>query len=188
MKKKGKYFLFLCLIWFLVHTTCISWAGLHDKIAKADCLLILGNKVNENGSLSLTLKSRLDKGLELYRNHYAPFIVVSGGLGKEGYYEGTEMKKYLILQGIEEKAVLVDNHGDNTLATARNFETISTEKKFRSVLVVSQFFHISRTALMLRQRGIDTIYHAHATYYEWKDAYSLIREFFGYYKFLIFKY
>jgi vancomycin permeability regulator SanA len=42
------------------------------------------------------LKARLDKTIELYRNHTVKDVLVSGGFGKEGYWEGSEMKKYLL--------------------------------------------------------------------------------------------
>lgn len=47
---------------------------------------------------------------------------------------------------------------------------------FRSAVVVTQFFHLTRSRYALRRAGIDTVYTAHANYFEARDAYSLARE------------
>jgi vancomycin permeability regulator SanA len=181
-KKRILQFLLLFFLWFSIHVILISYDGLRDHIRNADCILILGNKVNENGTLSDRLKARVDKGLELYKLRVSPKIVVSGGLGKEGYYEGTEMKNYLVKNGISESDIIVDNNGVNTMESANSFLSISKEYDFKSVLVVSQFYHISRTKMIFKRKGLSQIFSAHADYYEFRDVYSLIREFFGYYQ------
>ena len=52
----------------------------------ADIAVILGSKVNEDGTLSERLKKRLECGISLYHNGRAKKLMVSGGLGKEGFY------------------------------------------------------------------------------------------------------
>jgi uncharacterized SAM-binding protein YcdF (DUF218 family) len=52
------------------------------------------------------------------------------------------------------------------------------------VIVVSQFYHISRSKLAFRKAGIESVGGAHSKFYELRDVYSLFREFFGYYKYL----
>jgi vancomycin permeability regulator SanA len=42
--------------------------------------------------------------------------------------------------------------------------------------VVTQFFHITRSRYALQRAGIDTVYSAHASYFEARDVYSLARE------------
>jgi vancomycin permeability regulator SanA len=167
--------------WMIIHIAAISIDGLTDDARKSDCILILGNKVNEDGTLSERLKARLDKGLELYKNGLAPEIMVSGGLGKEGFYEGTEMRNYLVKNGIKQEHVIIDNEGNTTLASAINYKKIADEHTFNSVIVVSQFYHISRTKKLLKKQDVTHIYAAHADYFELRDVYSLFREFFAYY-------
>lgn len=151
----------------------------------ADSLLVLGNTVNSNGSLSDRLQARLDKAIQLYHAGTSSTIVVSGGLGKEGHYEGTAMQQYLLRRGIPAAAIVVDNAGNTTQATAQNFTVIAKKRGFSSVIVVSQFFHLSRTKLLLRQQHFAQVYGAHANYYEARDAYALLREFFAYHTYLM---
>jgi vancomycin permeability regulator SanA len=184
--KKGWLISFYFLVaWFLAHTLFIAIDGLTDEVKKADCILILGNTVNEDGSLSPRLQSRVDEGLELYRQGLGRKILVSGGLGKEGYFEGTEMKKYLLGRGVKDGDVIVDNEGNTTLATALNFQRISTKQHWKSVIIVSQFYHITRTKLIVNKTGIYQVYSAHSNYFELRDLYSLCREYAAFYRYLL---
>ncbi|MTI68384.1 MAG: YdcF family protein, partial [Firmicutes bacterium] len=45
--------------------------------------------------------------------------------------------------------------------------------------------HITRTKLAFEKVGIDKVYTAHAKIFEIRDLYSLTREFFAYYKYLV---
>ena len=84
MKKYAKTLIYTFLTWFLLHSLLIVVDGLWDEVQQHTVVVILGNKVHEDGSLSARLQSRMDKGLELYNNGICRQIVVSGGLGKEG--------------------------------------------------------------------------------------------------------
>ncbi|KUG08948.1 hypothetical protein ASU33_09455 [Solirubrum puertoriconensis] len=157
--------------------------GLDDNPQPADCILILGNTVNPNGTLSARLQARLDKGLELYRQKLAPVVMVSGGLGKEGHYEGRAMAAYLEAAGVPADAIIEDNLGNTTRATAQNFAAVAQRQQLGSVLVVSQFYHITRTKMLLKQQGNHQVYGAHADYFELRDMYSLLREIPAYYRY-----
>lgn len=160
----------------LLHAAGISLDALTDRAQPADCLVVPGNTVNPDGSLSPRLKARLDEALRLYRARISPRIFVSGGLGKEGHYEGSVMRRYLVQQGVPDTAVYTDNQGVTTLATAQNFARLAQERHWQSAVVVSQFFHLSRTKLLLRQQGITGVSGSAARYVEARDGYALLRE------------
>jgi vancomycin permeability regulator SanA len=181
-----KYFIIhlIPLIWFVIHITLVTIDGLSDDYTKADVALIYGNKVNETGEMSDRLKARVVKGLELYRSKVVSKIIVSGGLGIEGFYEAQVMKKYLLEKGVPDSLVIVDDEGIDTYASTINYVTLSKIHKISSVVVVSQFYHISRAKMALRRQGVQDVTGAHADYFEWRDNFSLVREFLAYYKYL----
>ncbi|BDS12544.1 YdcF family protein [Aureispira anguillae] len=181
MKQKVKHIIRLLCIVFIIHSILIVGDGLIDEEGYSDIVVILGNKVHEDGSLSLRLKSRMDKGLELYQNQKCQYLVVSGGLGKEGHWEGNVMADYLIQQGVPQKAIIIDNDGNNTAATAQNVRAL--QLPFQSITVVSQYYHISRSKLAFQKVGFAEVKGVHADYFELRDFYSIFREFFGYYKY-----
>ena len=129
--------------------------------------------------------SRLDKAVELYNNHYFNHLIVSGGLGKEGFDEAKVMKDYLIRAGIPENSIIVDSKGNNTLITAQNSKSIMDSKKFQTAMIITQYYHITRTKLAMHKVGVENVYSAHARIFEIRDIYSLSREFLGYYKYLL---
>ncbi|QNK79047.1 YdcF family protein [Winogradskyella sp. PAMC22761] len=181
--KKIKVILILISLWFVIHEVSIIIDGLINEPVKSEYGIIFGNTVNTDGTLSKRLKARTDKGLELYRNSDVKKLFVSGGLGKEGFYEAQIMANYLINNGVLKSDVIIDDHGTNTLLTALNFKKLNSNVK--SVVVITQYYHISRAKLALNKVGFKQVSGASPKYFEIRDIYSLFREFFGYYKYLI---
>lgn len=52
-------------------------------------------------------------------------------------------------------------------------------RKMKSILVVTQYFHVPRARLALQRFGIGRVYAAHAHFFEWRDIYSTMRELAG---------
>jgi vancomycin permeability regulator SanA len=170
--------------WFLIHTTFIVIDGFRNYTEKADVAVVLGNTVNPDGSLSARLKSRVDKALEIYHKKQVSKILVSGGTGKEKQDEALIMKKYLTEAGVPESDIMTDSQGNTTWMTAHNYLNFQKKYGFRSAIVVSQYFHLSRTKLAFRKAGIKSVFSVHADYFEIRDMYSVLREFPGYYQYL----
>ena len=179
--KVFKIILISLITWFLIHTLYIVTDGLCDSGQNADLGVILGSKVNENGTLSERLEKRLETGADLYKKHRVKIILVSGGLGKEGFYEGDKMKEFLISKGVPDSIILVDNKGNNTRLTVQN--TLKYQKKypFKSIIVVSQYFHVTRTKKLFKNVGFHKVTSVSPRYFEWRDLYSIVREFPAYY-------
>ncbi|NML56448.1 YdcF family protein [Chryseobacterium sp. RJ-7-14] len=176
-----KILVFTVAVWFVGHTVFIISDGLSDSRKNADLAVILGNKVNEDGTLSKRLEMRLKTGVQLFKTGRVKQILVSGGLGKEGFYEGDKMKEFLIIQGIPDSLIIVDNLGNNTRATVENTLALRKQIRFKSVIVVSQYFHVSRTKKLFRDQGFENVSSVSPDYFEWRDMYALIREFPAYY-------
>lgn len=185
MKHIAKKITLVFFLIFIVHEIVIITDGLiDDKNLKANVAVVLGSKVNTDGSLSERLKTRLDRGLKLYTDSLVSEIYVSGGLGKEGFYEGSIMADYLISKGVPKHRVKIDNEGINTRSTAVNYRKDYPQET--SAIVVSQYFHISRCKLAFKQVGIKNVKGVHCNYFEWRDPYSAFREFVGFYKYLVY--
>lgn len=184
MQRFRKLFLLLVLplvLWFFGHIIYTVVDGLSDYEGRSDVAVILGSKVNTDGSLSERLSKRLECGLQLYNTKRVAKIIVSGGLGKEGYYEGDKMKSFLIENGVPDSSIIVDNYGINTRATVVNTMKLKDSLRFNSVTVVSQYFHLTRTKMLFRKSGMDNVQSASPAFFEFRDLYSLIREFAAFY-------
>jgi len=172
------------ILWFCIHTIVTVVDGLTDEVGRSDVGIVLGNKVELDGQPSKRLQSRLDKAVELYNKKYFDNIIVSGGLGQEGYDEAQVMKDYLVNAGIPSDVIIVDNKGENTQMTAENSKSIMDSNNFQTATVITQYYHVTRTKLAFNNAGVKEVYSAHARIFELRDIYSLVREFFAYYQYL----
>lgn len=170
----------LALFAFVLAMLVIVASGLRDDIVRSDVALVLGNKVELDGTPSPRLRARLDRTLELFRDGYFPSIIVSGGTGKEGFDEAAVMRDYLIAHGVPTSAVITDSHGDTTFASAVNTARMAKERGFKSVFAVTQYFHVPRARLALRNCKIAEVHSAHARYFGWGDLFYVPRDTIGY--------
>ena len=181
--KKILFLVFLLSLFVIVPAVLIVADGLTDEIHQADVAVVLGNTVEKNGLPSARLQARLDKTVELYQNGLFTNIIVSGGFGSEGFDEALVMRQYLISRGIPENCIRVDSIGNTTALTAKNASQIMKQNNWQSALIISQYFHISRTRLAFAHYGVNPIYSAHANYFELRDLYSIFREVIGYFSY-----
>jgi len=171
----------LVLLVLLAQLSWILWVGLQDSRDRAHVALVMGSQVLPNGLPSNRLKARLDRALELYQKKQVAFILVSGGLGKEGHEEAIVMGRYLMRKGVDHDDILVDTEGDDTFQTAANAAKMLESRDLVSVIVVSSYFHILRSQLALSKCGVQPAWGSYARIFEWRDLYwSLPREMLGY--------
>lgn len=176
-----RYALLLFVAWFIGHTVYVVVDGTRDDGRPADLAVILGNTVRPDGTLSKRLEARLSEGLALYRAGRVPRLLVSGGLGKEGFWEAEKMRAYLRAGGVPDSCIVVDNRGNTTAATVANTLALRDSLGFRSLIVVSQYFHLTRCKKLFRKRGFSAVAGCALRYFEWRDLYALPREFLAYY-------
>ncbi|MFL6659387.1 MAG: YdcF family protein [Massilia sp.] len=165
---------------FVVAAALIAAVGLQDQLAPAGAIVVLGNTVGPDGQPSPRLRARLDCALDAWQQKLAPLLIVTGGTGKEGFDEAAVMARYLVDHGVPADAVLIDNAGNDTAASATNVVRIARDHKLASVLIATQYFHIARTRLAFERAGLHVSGHIHARYAEGRDVYSLAREVIGY--------
>jgi len=117
----------------------------------------------------------------LFKTGRVKRILVSGGLEKEGFYEGDKMKEFLIAHAVPDSLIIVDNFGNNTRASIENTLALRKQIPFNSIIVISQYFHVTRTKKLFRDKGFENVSSASPDYFEWRDLYALVREFPAYY-------
>jgi vancomycin permeability regulator SanA len=170
---------FSLLTLLLVVVVAVILRGLNDDLQASDLAVVLGNKVEPDGTPSPQLKARLDHAIELYNQEYFKMILVSGAQGKEGYDEAQVMRQYLETNGVPSDAIFEDNKGNTTWNTAQNTAKFMQAHRLTSVLIISQYFHIARCEIAFSKFGINHIYTTHAPYWSLRDFYSVPREIVG---------
>ena len=81
--------------------------------------IILGNRMNDDGTISKTMKKRLDLTLELYNEYKPDKIIVSGGIANKiaNISEASKMEEYFIENGLDPELIIKE---DNSMTTREN--------------------------------------------------------------------
>ncbi len=140
----------------------------------ADCILILGAGVWDNGKPSQMLADRLKQGIELYYAGASDRLLMSGDHGREGYDEVNVMKDYAIERGIPSGHIFMDHAGFSTYESMYRARDIFEAKK---VIIVTQRYHMYRALYTARALGLDA-YGVTSDYWEYSgQRYRELREF-----------
>ena len=119
----------------------------------ADALIVLGAQVHRNGRPSAALRGRVQRAVALYHAGFAPRLVVTGGVGEAGIAEASVMQALAVAGGVPERAIVIEPQATRTLESARAIGMIGRQAGWRRVIIVSDPFHLWRTALMFLAEG-----------------------------------
>lgn len=133
----------------------LSAAGSRPK--SPDVVIVLGCRVQPDGSPSLMLRKRVDAAYEYLSENGEVICVVSGGKGSdEPLSEAETMKNLLVEMGISEERITVE---DKSESTRRNIELSlklleEQGKTITEAAIVTDGFHQLRAALIARENEI----------------------------------
>jgi uncharacterized SAM-binding protein YcdF (DUF218 family) len=128
-----------------------------EEARPADVILVLG-AAEYRGKPSPVLKARLDHALDLYNRKFAPRVLTTGGAGGDPIFtEGGVGRSYLVAHGVPSEAVIVEDQGESTVHSIAASAEIMRRMSLRSVIVVSDGYHIFRVKRMLQSQGL-TVY------------------------------
>ncbi|MET8118279.1 ElyC/SanA/YdcF family protein [Micromonospora sp. NPDC005189] len=121
-------------------------------VPNAPVALVLGTKVNADGSPSPFLAARLEIARRLFVAGKVRAILVSGDNMNADYDEPTAMLSWLVDRGVPARKVVLDYAGFDTYDSCARAERIFG---VRRATVVTQSFHLPRAVALCRRLGID---------------------------------
>jgi hypothetical protein len=131
----------------LEHLKNIKWSDYQYSF-----ILVLGSGPANSSPLSPIAAKRAEVGAQLFLNHKAPLIIMSGGHAhpmQTPYCEAIEMKKYVMEKfKIPETAILIDPHARHTTTNFRNGARLALRYRLPAnlkALVTSSEDHIAYT-------------------------------------------
>jgi uncharacterized SAM-binding protein YcdF (DUF218 family) len=132
----------------------IAQQSAREEARPAAVILVLG-AAEYRGRPSPVLQARLDHALDLYRRKLAPLIMTTGGAGGDPVFtEGGVGRSYLMSHGAPSEAIIVETEGESTVQSIALAGEIMQRMSLRSVIVVSDGYHIYRVKQMLEARGL----------------------------------
>lgn len=127
----------------------------HDQRRPVDAIIVLG-AAQYNGRPSPVLRARLDHAIGLYREGYAPLIVVTGGVGRgDTLSEAVVGRRYLVAREVPDESVIARPVGRNTRASMTAVGEWLHGRGLRRVLLVSDPFHMFRLRLEARRTALE---------------------------------
>ena len=154
-------------------------------LSDVDCIVVLGCKVQPDGSLSHMLEDRLKRGIALYDLGVAPKLLMSGDHGRADYDEVAAMKRTAVEAGIPSEDVFMDHAGFCTYDSMWRAENVYD---IDSAIVVTQKYHLTRALYNAEGVGMDACGVASDLDIYTKRFYRNMREVFARFKdfFLVF--
>ena len=154
MKRPGPW---LAIIAIATYATSVSWVWFvsrQDQRVPVDAIIVLG-AAHYNGRPSPVLRARVDHGLQLLRARLASAIVVTGGTHPGDTESEAEVsRRYLAATGVPDSVVVSLPMGQTTEETMTAVGRWASERHVRSILLVSDGFHLARLRLEAARLGL----------------------------------
>lgn len=118
-----------------------------DKLEKADAIAVFSG---DNGP-------RTERAVELLKEGYADYLILSGGKVYDDVTMAELMKNHAIKLGVDEDKILIDDKASTTNENAAFTAEIIEEHNFKSVIVVTSDYHTRRSKLAMEKALENTL-------------------------------
>jgi uncharacterized SAM-binding protein YcdF (DUF218 family) len=145
----------IVVLYYLVSLSIrIGQQSTRDEATKADVIIVMG-AAEYSGRPSPVLRARLDHALHLYKSHYAPLIMTTGGPGGDPIFTEADVgRAYLLDRGVPPQSIVTEPQGTTTMYSISAAAEIMERMDLDSCVLVSDGYHIFRAKRMLEARGI----------------------------------
>ncbi len=121
----------------------------------ADVAVVFGARAYADGRLSTALYDRIRTAVDLYNDGTVDRLILSGGPADGDMHETEAMRRYALRHGVKDRHILLDRNGLSTQATVDETVAMFREHDLRTVLAVSQFYHLPRIKLAYLRAGTE---------------------------------
>jgi len=147
------------LAYFIVTLLQVWGTGRDSSFATAgdrvDAIVVLG-AAQYDGRPSPQLQGRLDHVLLLWQNEVSQRVVVTGGKQSgDRFTEAEASREYLVNRGVPASAIVVEPLGESTFQSLAAVRDDTAMANARSVVVVSDPYHVLRARLVAVEVGFD---------------------------------
>ncbi|MDP3728250.1 MAG: YdcF family protein [bacterium] len=115
-----------------------------------DCILVLGSGVTPRGDLTLIGKSRVEKGVELYKRGAAQRMLFCGAYSYKvknipASTEAQAMRNYACTLGIAREHCFLEEQSKDTIGNGYFAKQFLERQNWRSFFVVTSNYHLPKT-------------------------------------------
>ena len=138
----------------------INQLGSQDRAQPADVIVILGARVEADGSPSSDLLSRTYHAMDLYHAGLAPVVICAGGAGGDRLAAGAVACRFAVQElGLptERAWVIQDSDAWTTGDEAEVVADLMRANDWESAIVVSHPLHLYRARWLFQRAGVDVL-------------------------------
>jgi uncharacterized SAM-binding protein YcdF (DUF218 family) len=132
----------------------VRYLAIHDQSHDAEAIVVLG-AAQYNGKPSKVFQARLDHAYYLYKKGYSRAIITTGSYGPDlNYSEAHVGTVDLTKKGVDPADIITEQASLTTHDSIRAASRLLRSKGWKTVLVVSDGFHLYRVQAMFEDEGI----------------------------------
>jgi uncharacterized SAM-binding protein YcdF (DUF218 family) len=140
------------VLWIASVSAVVMWSK-RDEARPAQAIVVLG-AAQYAGRPSPVLRARLDHALELWNEHLASLLILTGGTGAgDTTSEAAVGRTYAKKHGVPDTAILEENAGRTTSESMRAVAGMLEVRGLQSAVLVSDPFHMLRLRILARRFG-----------------------------------
>lgn len=111
--------------------------------------VVLGFALKSDGTMQSELVGRLETALASAQKYPNSYILVTGGVKKNGWTEGDRMHDWLVEHGVADNRILVENKSANTAQNAEfSFDILYNHPTIKSISMITSQYHLKRGTIL----------------------------------------
>jgi uncharacterized SAM-binding protein YcdF (DUF218 family) len=123
----------------------------------ADAIVVLGARVNADGSPGSDLTSRTYHAVDLWLAGYAPHIICTGGFKNERLSAAAVCRRFAIALGVPADRVYLADGSSNTIEDAAATAQVMAAQGWRKAILVSHPLHLYRARWLFGRAGLNVV-------------------------------
>lgn len=131
--------------------------GRQDHALASDVIVVLGARVNADGSPGSDLTSRTYRAVDLWQAGYAPDIICTGGFKSEPLSAANVCRRFAIELGVPSGRIWLADGSSNTIEDAQMTAMVMAAQGWRTAILVSHPLHLFRARWLFQRAGIEAI-------------------------------
>ena len=147
----------LALLAFAILATQVDRLGRQDHARPSDVIVVLGARVNADGSPGSDLTSRTYRAVDLWQAGYAPRIICTGGFKDEPLSAAAVCKRFAVSLGVPTEHIGLADGSANTIEDAEVTAGLMAANGWRTAILVSHPLHLYRARWLFHRAGVDAV-------------------------------
>lgn len=117
--------------------------------------IVLGFALKSDGTMEDELVGRLQVALNSAKKNPNSYVLVTGGVMKNGWTEGDRMRDWLLDHGLPMDRIIVENKSANTVQNASfSYDILYNNYNIKTASIITSQYHLKRASIFYYTMGL----------------------------------